>query len=65
MVPGDPSEESPPLRQRSRLLSGHSSLLTVAGSGAGTIDEVLRGQRGLEKNSRVNGTEGSVIPSGI
>ena len=47
------------------LFSGHSSLLTAAGSMVGADDEMLGGQRGLAKNSGVNGTEGSNIPSGI
>ena len=38
------------------LFSGHSSLLTVAGSRAGAADEMLGGQWGLAKNSGVNGT---------
>ena len=45
------------------LFSGHSSLLTVARSKTGATDEMLGGQRGLAKNSGVNGTEGSDIPS--
>ena len=44
------------------LFFGHCSLLTAVGSGARAADEILGGQRGLVKNSGVNGTEGSDIP---
>ena len=42
-----------------------SSSLPTVGSRAGSADEMLGGQRGLVKNSRVSGSEGSSIPSGI
>ena len=47
------------------LLSRCSSLLPATVSRAGAVDETLGGQRGLAKNYRVSGTEGSDIPSGI